>query len=483
MVIITPEEMATRKTDNFVKKNLLTILTVGGVIGGVIVGLILKNSASERWTGREVMYVQFVGDVFLRMLKGLMIPLVVSSIVSAIGSLDLSLSRLIGTRAVCWYLCTTLLAVVEGMLLVSLIQPGVGTQSVLESSASIGRNITTVDTLLDLVRNMFPSNIFEACIAQYRTVLVPPKNASLEGNIMNWDVSSETAKGSNILGLVVFASVLGIAIGQSGPSGAPVLRFFQSMGDIIMLMTNWVIWLSPVGIFFLVTSKIVEMSSITEVMGQLGLYFATVMIGLLFHGLILLPTFFFLFTRRLPFSFIGNMSQAIVTAFGTASSSATLPVSMHCVEEKNGVDPRVSRFILPIGATINMDGTALYEAVAALFIAQLRNVDLSLAHIIGVSITATLASIGAAGIPQAGLVTLVMVLDTVGLPAEDVTLVIAIDWILDRFRTTVNVLGDAIGAGVVNHVSKDELKLMSEVSMKMKTMNGESEPQIESNHL
>ncbi|RZF44794.1 hypothetical protein LSTR_LSTR000746 [Laodelphax striatellus] len=474
MVIVTPEEMASRKRDTFVRKNLLTIFTVGGVIGGVIVGLILKNSTNERWTAREVMYVQFVGDLFLRMLKGLMIPLVVSSIVSAIGSLDLSLLRMIGTRAICWYLSTTMIAVVEGMILVSLIRPGVGSHNAV-SSSSIGRNITTVDTLMDLVRNMFPSNIFEACIAQYRTVLVPPKNASLEGNIMNWDVSSETAKGSNILGLVVFASVLGIAIGQAGPTGTPVLRFFQSMGDIIMLMTNWVIWLSPVGIFFLVTSKIVEMTSIVEVMGQLGLYFLTVMIGLLFHGLILLPTFFFLITRRLPFAFIGNMSQAIVTAFGTASSSATLPVSMHCVEEKNDVDPRVSRFILPIGATINMDGTALYEAVAALFIAQIRNVELTLASIIGVSITATLASIGAAGIPQAGLVTLVMVLDTVGLPAEDVTLVIAIDWILDRFRTTVNVLGDAIGAGVVNHISKDELQVMTEMSIKYQTINSDSQ--------
>merc|ERR1711902_398690 len=151
-------------------------------------------------------------------------------------------------------------------------------------------------------------------------------------------------------------------------------------------------------------------------------------------------------------------TNAFTTAFGTASSSATLPVTMNLLEEKNGVDPRISRFVLPIGATINMDGTALYEAVAALFIAQVRNMSMSVGQIVAISITATAASIGAAGIPQAGLVTMVMVLDTVGLPAEDVTIILAVDWLLDRFRTAINVLGDSIGAGLVYELSKNDLE-------------------------
>jgi Na+/H+-dicarboxylate symporter len=159
----------------------------------------------------------------------------------------------------------------------------------------------------------------------------------------------------------------------------------------------------------------------------------------------------------MPFRFIGNMMNALTTAFGTASSSATLPVTMECLENKNRVDPRVSKFVLPIGATINMDGTALYEAVAAIFIAQVRGFTLTFGNVIAISITATAASIGAAGIPQAGLVTMVMVLDTVGLPADDVGMILAVDWLLDRFRTVVNVLGDCIGAGIVYHLSRKEL--------------------------
>jgi len=223
--------------------------------------------------------------------------------------------------------------------------------------------------------------------------------------------------------------------------------------------------MAPIGVFFLIGGQILEMKDFSVVAGQLGLYFMTVLVGLFVHGFVVLPIIFSVCTRQLPFRFIANMTNAFTTAFGTASSSATLPVTINLLEEKNGVDPRISRFVLPIGATINMDGTALYEAVAAIFIAQVRSMPMSIGQIIAISITATAASIGAAGIPQAGLVTMVMVLDTVGLPAEDVTIILAVDWLLDRFRTAINVLGDSIGAGLVYHLSKEELENIKKGAM------------------
>lgn len=264
------------------------------------------------------------------------------------------------------------------------------------------------------------------------------------------------------MGLVVASIVFGIAISSSRSQSRNLLVVFNELSHTMMRITGWVIWLSPIGVFFLVLSKLMEMDNIIGVFAKLGLYFLTVAGGILFHGFVILPTIFFFLTRRNPLKFIGGMGQAIATAFGTSSSSATLPVTIQCLEQNNNVDSRVSRFVLPIGATINMDGTALYEAVAAIFIAQLRGLEMSFSRIIAVSITATAASIGAAGIPQAGLVTLVMVLDTVGLPAEDVTLVIAVDWMLDRIRTVVNVLGDSFGAAIVEHFSKKELKVAPE---------------------
>lgn len=260
------------------------------------------------------------------------------------------------------------------------------------------------------------------------------------------------------MGLVIASVAFGIALSTMRSQTVNLLAVFNELSHTMMRITGWVIWLSPVGIYFLIVSKILEMDDIWSVFAKLGFYFLTVAGGICIHGFIILPIIFFMLTKRNPMKFIGNMGQAIATAFGTGSSSATLPVTIQCVEQKNNVDSRVSRFVLPIGATINMDGTALYEAVACLFIAQLRGIQLSLGNIIAVSITATAASIGAAGIPQAGLVTLVMVLDTVGLPAEDVSLIIAVDWLLDRVRTVVNVLGDSFGAAIVEHYSREELK-------------------------
>lgn len=450
------------------KTNALTLLTLTGVIAGIVLGLILRTSSDEPWTQRNAMYVAFVGDLFLRMLKALIIPLIVSSLISAVGNLDLSLSGKIGARAVAYYMVTTVMAVVLGIILVVSIHPGRGTDDGIEK-VEFGRNTTTPDTLMDLIRNMFPPNLVQAANFHYRTVLISPTEKEQEayrakvGNdsvnipVGMFKISGQYKEGANITGLVVFSIVFGIVIGMMKEQGRVLLQFFTAMSEAIMHLTRIVIWLSPVGVCFLIAAKILELKSFQVLLGQLGMYFVTVMVGIFLHGFVVLVLIYILIVRELPFRYIANISQPLATAFGTSSSSAALPLTIAALEEKNGVDSRVARFVLPIGATINMDGTALYEAVAAIFIAQVRNVSLGIGSIIAISITATAASIGAAGIPQAGLVTMVMVLDTVGLPAEDVSLIIAVDWLLDRFRTTINVLGDSLGAGIVNHLSKQEL--------------------------
>lgn len=447
-----------------VNANLLPILTVSGVTGGVVLGLILRYSREDPWTKREIMYVGYVGELFLRALKALIIPLIVSSLVSAIGSLDLSLSKKIGLRAVAYYLTTTVLAVVLGIILVVSIHPGKGSDEGI-TKAGEARSVYTPDLLMDLPRNFFPPNLIQACFETHKTVIVEPKPEDLVNDTLppksEWDIKSEHARAMNIMGLVSFATFLGLALSTLGARGKPLLDFFQSLSDASMVITSWLIWISPVGILFLVASMMIEMEDFSVMLGQLGMYFGTVVLGIFIHGFIVLPVLYTVFTRRLPFRFLANMSQAYITAFATASSSGTLPVTFQCLEEKNKIDMRVTRFVIPIGATINMDGTALYEAVAAIFIAQVRGLALSIGQVVAISITATAAAIGAAGIPQAGLVTMVMVLDVVGLPAEDMTLIIAVDWLLDRFRTMINVLGDSIGAGLVYELSKKELEQLN----------------------
>ncbi|XP_076029511.1 excitatory amino acid transporter 1 isoform X2 [Oratosquilla oratoria] len=458
------------------KKHLLPILTISGVVGGVVLGLILRYVRTDTWSKREIMYVGYIGELFLRALKALIIPLIVSSLVSAIGSLDLSLSTKIGLRAVGYYMTTTVSAVILGIILVVSIHPGQGDDEGI-TRVGAGRNITTVDLLMDLVRNIFPPNLVQASFETYRTKLVPPKldvndtriakyNLS-DGDLPpkeEWDIEGEYTAALNIMGMVMFATALGLSLSRLGHKGKPLLDVFQSLSDASMVITSWLIWISPLGILFLVAAMMLEMEDFSVMLGQLGRYFCTVLLGIFIHGFIILPSIYTVLTRKLPFRFLANMFQAYITAFATASSSGTLPVTFQCLEEKNNIDPRVTRFVIPIGATINMDGTALYEAVAAIFISQVRAIPLSIGQIIAVSITATAAAIGAAGIPQAGLVTMVMVLDVVGLPAEDVTLIIAVDWLLDRFRTMINVLGDSIGAGLVYELSKKELEQLGNVN-------------------
>ncbi|EDW37228.1 GL26138 [Drosophila persimilis] len=441
----------------FMRENVLTMATVIGVFAGGLVGFIIKNSTGE-WTKREIMYISFPGEIFLRMLKCLIVPLLVSSITSAIGGLDLSMSSKIATRAITYYFVTTISAVVLGICLVTTLRPGQGAKIVETHTESVDKasKVLTPDTLMDLVRNMFTDNIIQSTMFQYRTEIFENTSISPAQPMEAWQFKSSQREGSNVLGLVMFSVILGTTIGRMREKGQLLQDFFTTLSEAMMTITSWVIWISPLGVAFLIAAKIIEMESIAATIQSLGWYFITVMIGLFLHGFGTIAVIFFLGTRRLPYRYIAKLSQVLATAFGTGSSSATMPLTIKCLDNM-GIDPRVTRFVIPVGATINMDGTALYEAVAALFIAQYREMSYSFGTIVAVSITATAASIGAAGIPQAGLVTMVMVLDTVGLEPKDVSLIIAVDWLLDRFRTTINVMCDALGTILVNHLSKNDL--------------------------
>ncbi|KAI4803842.1 hypothetical protein KUCAC02_025490 [Chaenocephalus aceratus] len=333
---------------------------------------------------------------------------------------------------------------------------------------------------------MIPSNLVEATFQQYRTDLVPiVQNSDIKESQANfvyvmpdyhnpqlghpvfleitpapdlkYKIVPSTSKGMNVLGIVIFSATMGLLLGKMGERGAPLVNVCQCVNECVMKIINAAMYF-PFGIVFLVAGKILDMQDPAHLGEKLGMYFITVLSGLFVHGLILLPLFYFFFTRKNPFAYIRGLLQALVIALATSSSSATLPITMKCLLENCGVDRQIARFVLPVGATINMDGTALYEAVAAIFIAQVNEYDLDFGQLVTISITATAASIGAAGIPQAGLVTMVIVLTSVGLPPADISLIVAIDWVLDRFRTMINVLGDALAAGIMCHLCKKDFE-------------------------
>ncbi|XP_035463143.1 excitatory amino acid transporter 1 [Scophthalmus maximus] len=467
------EEISKEDIKAFLKKNAFVLFTVAAVVVGIILGFALRP---YKMTYREVKYFSFPGELLMRMLQMLVLPLLVSSLITGMAALDSKASGKMGMRAVIYYMTTTFIAVFIGILIVLIIHPGKGSKAEFGKQQKI-EQISPADAFLDLIRNMFPPNLVQACTQQFKTrygkrvvhVTVTVNdtifNNSTNGTQEVMEITREEVipvpgqvNGVNALGLVVFSMCFGLIIGNMKEQGQLLRDFFDSLNEAIMRLVAIIMWYAPIGILFLIAGKIVEMDDLTQMGGQLGMYTITVIIGLLIHGVLILPTLYFVITRQNPFIFIAGLLQALVTALGTSSSSATLPVTFKCLEENNKIDKRITRFVLPVGATINMDGTALYEALAALFIAQVNNIEMNFGQIITISITATAASIGAAGIPQAGLVTMVIVLTSVGLPTDDITLIIAVDWFLDRLRTTTNVLGDSIGAGIVEFLSRHELR-------------------------
>lgn len=435
------------------RANLLVLLTVVAVVAGVALGLGVAGAGGAEALGpARLAAFAFPGELLLRLLRMIILPLVVCSLIGGAASLDPSALGRLGAWALLFFLVTTLLASALGVGLALALQPGaalanidssVGATDALKESPSK----EVLDSFLDLVRNIFPSNLVSAAFRSYATSY---EMRQFNGTQVKVPVGDEV-EGMNILGLVVFAIVFGVALRKLGPEGELLIRFFNAFNDATMVLVSWIMWYAPVGILFLVAGKIVEMENVEMLFASLGKYILCCLLGHAIHGLLVLPLIYFLFTRKNPFRFLWGITTALATAFGTSSSSATLPLMMKCVEERNGVSKQISRFILPIGATVNMDGAALFQCVAAVFIAQLNQRPLDFVKIITILVTATASSVGAAGIPAGGVLTLAIILEAVSLPVQDISLILAVDWLVDRSCTILNVEGDAFGAGLLQH--------------------------------
>ncbi|CAJ0915043.1 unnamed protein product, partial [Mesorhabditis belari] len=387
----------------------------------------------------------------------MILPLIASSLITSLASLDGKTSGKVGSRAILYYILTTTHAVILGVVLVMLIHPG---NPKLKSDYSGPKeevekeDATATDKFLDLIRNMFPENLIQTMFEQQKTVYKESFDAN--GTVLKKTPTVVYTPGMNVLGLIIFCIVFGIVISRVGAAGRPLRDLFKAIDLVITKMVTIIMWIGPIGIASLIASKILGISDLGGTVKMLGLYMLTVIIGLLIQAFVTLPAIFFIATRSNPFPFLKGLSQAVLTALGTSSSAATLPITFRCLNEI-GIDERITKFVLPLGSMVNMDGTALYEAVASIFIAQMNGLDMGIGHVITVSITATLASIGAASIPSAGLVTMMIVLTALDLPIDDISLIIAVDWLLDRLRTSVNVIGDAFGCGFVYHLCKKDL--------------------------
>jgi len=400
-----------------------------GLVLGLVWGLIASIAGFTEFTTD---YIKPFGTIFINLLKLIAIPLVLASLIVGVTSLNdvAKLSRM-GGKTIAFYMVTTVLAITIGLTTVNVIQPGKtlpeqtrtelmeGYQENLEGSSESAREVmerSPLDFFVDIV----PENFFNA-----------------------------TSDNSNMLQVVFLAILIGIGLIQIPlQKGQVLIDFFDSLNEVIIKIVDLIMKTAPYGVFALMAAVIVDLagddlSKALDLLGALGWYTFAVLIGLILHLLLVYSSLFKLFSKMKLSDFFRAIRPAMLLGFSTSSSSATLPVTMERVEKNVGVDEEVSSFVLPIGATINMDGTSLYQAVAAVFIAQALGLDLSIAQQLTIVLTATLASVGAAGVPGAGIIMLVIVLQAIEVPVEGIALILGVDRILDMCRTAVNITGDA----------------------------------------
>lgn len=375
-------------------------------------------------------FTAWMGDIFLTSLKMVIVPLILSSIISGVTSMGggKGLGRL-GGKTMLYYLSTSTFAILTGLLLVNIIKPGVGVE--MGFTQSVEGLADKAGSVNDILMRIVPSNIFKSMVD------------------------------GDILPIIFFAIIFGVFISKvKSKYNEALTTFFEAVFEVMMKMTMFIIKFTPLGVFGIVSREVVRNSDqLANLAGSMAIYMLTVTLALAIHAFVTLPLIVRYVARAKPYKHLNNMITPLLTAFSTASSSATLPLTMEAVEHKSGVSNKITSFTLPLGATVNMDGTALYECVAAMFIAQVYGIDLSFLEQLLIVVTALLASIGAAGIPMAGLVMLTIILTAAGLPLEGIGLILAVDLPLDMARTSVNVWSDSCGAVTIARSEKEKTKI------------------------
>lgn len=415
----------------FLKKNALPLLIMLALILGVVAGKLIAIYPTELMLLQSVS--EWIGDAFLNLLQMIIAPLVFASIVTGVAGIGTSsnLGR-ISAKTLGLFMTTTLVAILIGLVLVNIIRPGDGVDILSAASASsdtLQSLSSKQPSFGDILMSIIPTNIVNAFAT------------------------------NNILQIIVFAIIFGIFTTRiEATKSALILKFFDSVFQTMMLITSAVIKLTPIGIFGIVTVQIALHPDLGQLFAGLGLLIFTVLLSIVVQMFVVIPIFLKIGGVK-PFVHMQNMSVPLITAFTTASSSAALPLSIKAVTEKSGISEKIASFVLPLGATINMNGTALFECVCVIFLAQAYGIDLSLTQQLIVVATSLLAAVGSAGIPMAGLVMMTLILSAVGLPLEGLGVIMSVNFIMDMARTSANVWGDCAVAAIVAKSEKEDINV------------------------
>ncbi|GAA04589.1 dicarboxylate/amino acid:cation symporter [Photobacterium leiognathi] len=399
------------------KKMSLTSRVILGMLLGILTGFLIRTFFADVTFIHEYIVdglFDVGGKIFIASLKMLVVPLVFVSLVCGTSSLkDIATLGRLGGKTVAFYLATTAIAITLALFLANLFKPGAGA----DLSAATTFVAKEAPTLGSVIVGMFPTN---------------PISSMANGNTLQ---------------IIVFAVLFGIAISAAGKPGERIAEIFKDLNEVIMKLVALLMNIAPFGVFFLMAKLFTGLG--LDAIFNLINYFLVLVAALLIHGLVTYSAMLKIFTGLSPITFLKKMEDAVMFAFSTASSNATIPVTMETATKRLGVNNKIASFTVPLGATINMDGTAIMQGVATVFIAQAFNIDLSMGDYLAVIVTATLASVGTAGVPGVGLIMLAMVLNQVGLPVEGIAIIMGVDRLLDMIRTAVNITGDSVVSCIV----------------------------------
>ncbi|XP_016517852.1 excitatory amino acid transporter 3-like isoform X2 [Poecilia formosa] len=412
----------------------------------------------------QVKWIRIPGDMLLNVLQMFAVPLIVTSVLAGVTGLNTKMSRktafFTGT-----YICgTTLLAIILGLLLVLTIKPGVG-EHLSQDRVKEMPPFSVHVILMDLLRNMVPESFIQAFYEQYKTEIIEigrvdsglPLQPGIVQNVTETKLVGSYVDGPNMIGLIIWSFTFGILINRVGQEATSTVKAIQSLNDAIKIIFNWILWYLPIGVLFLIVENVLDVEDWGAVI-KLAKLSAVISLGLVIQTFFVLPMVYFTLVRKNPYVILKGTSKAWMTAIIIASSTASLPVILQCCEENLMVNGKLCRLMLPILTSINMNGTAVYEVIASVFIAQMNDITLDAGQIIAVGLTSSIVTFGAAGIPATGAVTTILILTAVGLPAKDAAMLVVVEWLLDHFRTGVNVLGDCYGVVLINFLCHDELE-------------------------
>ncbi|KAK7090118.1 excitatory amino acid transporter 1-like [Littorina saxatilis] len=458
-----PRKSLTPKLKLFLVANGMLILTCAGIILGFAIGFGVRELHPSK---DALMWIGMPGELFLRMLKLMILPLIVCSVITGTASLDPKANGKISAVAFAYIVITNIIACVVAVVLCLLIKPGEGQLST--SAGQVNQeSMETQDIFADLLRNMIPDNLVEATFRKART-RYSQETETVSVNGTNGTTLVETlvtlakykskSDGVNVLGLIVVSTVIGIAINKVKDKASIFLAFFSGATDVVIVIIRWFFWLTPVGVASLIAVSIAGVADISSTFSQLGKFVLTVSVGILLHQFIILPAILFVTTRRNPFLFLVSIVRPVTIGFASTSTAVAIPEMLDACEETNKIDNRVTRFVIPFCVTLNADGSALYITSAAIFIAQFTGADVGASEIIVIGILTAVASMAVPSVPSASIVTLVIILTSLNIPANDIALLFAVEWILDRLRTACNVISHTFCAAVTYQFCKKDLK-------------------------